>query len=87
MTRSELGTLREDVAAGLAHLALLRIDAELATPAVREWRVKVTRKDGTRFTNWRAKNFEEATEMAAPHKNYRCVIECRTPAGPWERAE
>lgn len=95
MTRTEMQVLREDVAGGLNHLALLRIDAELAKPEEREWRVKWDMR--YRILNLRAPQEQIFLSEKAAHSlakwckdddSYRNIlIEYRTPAGPWERAE
>lgn len=81
MTRAELESLREDVAAGLNNLALLRIDAELARPEAREWRS--VWPSGYAVTCQTKQDAEEERDLSG----ITICIESRTPAGPWERAE
>lgn len=83
MTRAELEVLREDVAAGLNNLALLRIDAELAKPEAREW--SVVWPSG--YRDMYATRQHALDHLAHYDPPPLIVIESRTPAGPWERAE
>jgi hypothetical protein len=61
--------------------ALAILDAELARPEVREWRVS--------YPSWRGMERSRfaslcAAQSFASHQRSKCSIESRTPAGPWE---
>ena len=98
MTKTELEQVREalwtliDIADGEGALncandgreSLAILDAELANPEAREWRVS--------WFSWRGiernkfESLEKARDFVA-RKRSGCELESRTPAGPWERAE
>lgn len=85
--------LREDVAAGLNHLALLRIDAELAKPEEREWGTRYIGSDATDgdMTGGYARTEEQARKLVMESPRQWALVsrvaESRTQHGPWERAK
>lgn len=100
MTRAELEQVRAWVERGVrlecgenddcdacmsGGVTLAMIDAELSRPEAREWRVTaIGNLTGNRLTPEPVASLEAAKQYAEELSSFRCVIEYRTPAGPWE---